>query len=130
MLLHINRLKLIKKFVNLVVALTFVSACHLTIFAETASAESKVFYHGKPEDPRLKKLIKELKTLLPTMFKMLFSLEWLKDPRNFYRTLKRLIVVWYKTIVELVAVLMGYIFQIDKEISTSSCEDQACTGTG
>ena len=126
MITFVNRLKFLKKLLAVLMVAAFLFSAHAPIFAEVAEAKSNVFYYGNPDDPQLKRLVNEIKELLPKLFKMLFSLEWLKHPRQFYRALKRIIVVWYKLMVELATVLIGYIMQIDDEIATSSCANQAC----
>jgi hypothetical protein len=122
-----KHLKFLKKLTPLLLVVVFFSTSSMTFFAKTAEAKPTIWYHGKIEDPALKRLVGELKSLLPILFKMLFSLDWLKSPRKFYRTLKRIIVVWYKTMVELCAVLLSYIFKIDREINSGLCANRTCT---
>jgi hypothetical protein len=77
---------------------------------------SEIIYYGEIEDPHLKKLVAELKHEIKILFRMLFSFDWLKHPRLFYHTLKRVFVLWADTMSELATTLSRYIAQIKKEI--------------
>lgn len=84
----------------------------------------------KLEDPALKKLVKQLLVVIKILWKMLWSFEWLTHPRKFYKMLKKVFVVWWSLMKQLIIILSAYIRELETEIRNSFCTDRSCKSLG
>lgn len=118
-----------KRFIAALLLLTFVAGPVSLFIAKPAQAE-QIWYFGKIEDPRLKRLVNELKETVKILWRMFWSFEWIQQPSVFYEHLKRLFVGFYETMTELSAILMQHIRQLENEVAHTQCANRACTKMG
>ena len=129
MLKAFDKCRALKRWLGLFLLVTVFGLPTLSLLPKPAFATDteNVWYFNRIEDPQLKKIVHELVDILKELWRMLWSFDWIKHPRVFYQTLKRVFVVWLQTMKELYRVLMIYIHQLNKEINSTKCADPACT---
>src|SRR5262245_25925342 len=81
-----------------------------------------IWYYGPIEDPRLVKIVGELKEVLHVLWKMLWSFDWIKHPGQFFHQLWQVFHLWFQLITELFAVLLEHLHILEKEIAGSKCQ--------
>lgn len=124
-------MKKLNKIVAILLMIAFLFPVTSIISANEAHADApKVWFYGKSDDSKLNHLVGTLKRIVGELWDRFWSFDWLKHPRIFYRNLKHLAQVWYRTMVALFDNLSGHVRELEHELAKDQCRTPACTNVG